>query len=117
VTLRGIPAALGLGGALVLPLVAAGDVKDDGGRGDAGRGRKQFFTTAACSGCHMVNGRGGKLGPELSHVGKIRDADWLAAKVFNPRLGKPDTIMPSAADLGLNERTVADLAAYLDSLE
>ena len=116
-TLRRIPPATCAALALALPLLVAADPKEDGPHGDSGRGKRAFFTTAACSGCHTVHGRGGKLGPDLSHAGKAHDAAWFAAKIYNPRLGRPETIMPSAADLGLNERTVADLAAYLGTLE
>jgi putative heme-binding domain-containing protein len=34
--------------------------------GDARRGETLFFGATRCSSCHMVNGRGGRLGPELN---------------------------------------------------
>jgi len=40
--------------------------------GDQARGETLFFGTARCSTCHMVNGRGGRLGPELTTVGSAR---------------------------------------------
>src|SRR5947209_12786200 len=36
------------------------------GRGDARRGESLFVGSARCSSCHIVNGRGGRLGPELT---------------------------------------------------
>lgn len=40
--------------------------------GDATQGRKIFFerADAACLRCHKINGEGGEVGPDLSHVGK-----------------------------------------------
>ena len=40
--------------------------------GDARRGETLFFGATRCSTCHIVNGRGGRLGPELSTVGSAR---------------------------------------------
>ena len=40
--------------------------------GDRARGEALFFSAGRCSSCHMVNGRGGRLGPELSTVGSAR---------------------------------------------
>ena len=34
--------------------------------GDTAKGKKIFWETAGCSTCHMVQGRGGVLGPDLS---------------------------------------------------
>ena len=47
--------------------------------GDAASGERIF--RANCSGCHMVNGRGGQLGPDLSRIGSARPRAGLAGKV------------------------------------
>jgi putative heme-binding domain-containing protein len=52
--------------------------------GDQKRGDALFFGTAACSSCHIVNGRGGRLGPELSTVGSSRSRAYLVESIREP---------------------------------
>jgi cytochrome c oxidase cbb3-type subunit 3 len=47
--------------------------------GDAANGERVF--RANCSSCHMVNGRGGQLGPDLSRIGSARPRAGLMSKV------------------------------------
>jgi cytochrome c oxidase cbb3-type subunit 3 len=47
--------------------------------GDAQNGERIF--RANCTSCHMVNGRGGQLGPDLSRVGSGRSRPVLLSKV------------------------------------
>lgn len=52
--------------------------------GDETRGQLVFYgPKAACGTCHLVNNRGGKVGPDLSKIGAVRSArDLLEAVVF-----------------------------------
>jgi cytochrome c oxidase cbb3-type subunit 3 len=52
--------------------------------GDRVAGEKIFWQTAGCSTCHMVHGRGGVLGPDLSHVGAARSAPYLIDSIREP---------------------------------
>jgi putative heme-binding domain-containing protein len=52
--------------------------------GDPHRGETLFFEGSRCSRCHIVNGRGGRLGPELSHVGSARPRAYLVASIREP---------------------------------
>jgi putative heme-binding domain-containing protein len=49
--------------------------------GDQQRGETIFFGAARCSSCHIVNGRGGRLGPELSMVGSARSRAYLVESI------------------------------------
>jgi cytochrome c oxidase cbb3-type subunit 3 len=52
--------------------------------GDLKRGESLFFGTARCSSCHMVSGRGGRLGPELSNVGSARSRAYIVESIREP---------------------------------
>ena len=52
--------------------------------GNAAAGKELFFGDANCSLCHMVNGKGGRLGPELTAVGTSRTREALIDSVRNP---------------------------------
>jgi len=54
-------------------------------RGDAENGAELFQGAAKCGGCHVVEGRGTSLGPELSDVGLRRGSIYLRKHVLNPR--------------------------------
>ena len=52
--------------------------------GDPERGRQAFFGTGRCSTCHMILGRGGYPGPDLSNIGAERTAPQLRESVTKP---------------------------------
>jgi cytochrome c oxidase cbb3-type subunit 3 len=52
--------------------------------GDSTKGEKIFWGTGGCSTCHMVQGRGGVLGPDLSHVGGARSVPYLIDSIREP---------------------------------
>jgi putative heme-binding domain-containing protein len=52
--------------------------------GDRQAGEKLFQGDGNCWLCHMVNGRGGRVGPDLSSVGSRRSPEFLAGKIRNP---------------------------------
>jgi putative heme-binding domain-containing protein len=47
--------------------------------GDAANGERLFRSN--CSSCHIVNGRGGQLGPDLSRIGTARPRAGLVGKL------------------------------------
>jgi putative heme-binding domain-containing protein len=47
-------------------------------------GEKIFFGRGDCSQCHMVNGKGGRLGPDLSRIGAARSNRSLADSIRDP---------------------------------
>jgi cytochrome c oxidase cbb3-type subunit III len=52
-------------------------------RGDAWRGA-ELFRSKGCTGCHRVNGEGGRMGPDLSQIGKMRSIEHLRQSILEP---------------------------------
>jgi putative heme-binding domain-containing protein len=52
--------------------------------GDAGHGKELFYGAPACSTCHMIQGKGGRLGPDLTTAGSSRSTEYLVESVRNP---------------------------------
>jgi cytochrome c oxidase cbb3-type subunit III len=57
--------------------------------GDANRGQALFFGEAQCSECHMVNGKGGFIGGDLSFYGADAKPDQMRALILNPEKNLP----------------------------
>lgn len=54
--------------------------------GNIDEGKKIFFerTEAACLRCHVVQGRGGEVGPDLSHIGRQQSREYLLESLVAP---------------------------------
>jgi putative heme-binding domain-containing protein len=58
--------------------------------GSVSGGRMVYAGKGDCSSCHMINGQGGRLGPDLSLVGEQRDPDELKTSLTDPN----ETVSP-----------------------
>ena len=54
--------------------------------GNSGAGGRDFFQNEVlpCARCHKVSGNGGEAGPDLTHIGKEKDAQYLLESVIKP---------------------------------
>src|SRR5437588_5384884 len=52
--------------------------------GNGTHGKELFYGDANCSLCHMVEGKGGRVGPELTSVGGSRTREAIVDSVRNP---------------------------------
>jgi putative heme-binding domain-containing protein len=52
--------------------------------GNAAHGKELFYGAGACGTCHMVQGKGGRLGPNLTGTGSARSTDYIVESVRNP---------------------------------
>jgi cytochrome c oxidase cbb3-type subunit 3 len=59
--------------------------------GDPTRGRALYESKGGCASCHIVQGAGNSLGPELTEIGARRSPDYL-----REALVKPSAIVPEA---------------------
>jgi cytochrome c oxidase cbb3-type subunit 3 len=57
--------------------------------GDAHRGEELFFGKAQCSDCHMVNGKGGFIGGDLSFYGANAKPEQMRAVILDPEKNLP----------------------------
>ena len=56
--------------------------------GDRDLGKQLFFGKGRCSGCHMIRGQGGLLGPDLSNVGGDRTLAEIRQSILRPGLSE-----------------------------
>src|SRR5688572_8988768 len=95
--------------------VTAGDVK---------RGEDLFLNSpvAACASCHMVNGKGGDIGPILDGIGLRADKAYIEESLMDPNAklakGYESLTVSPMPPLGvlLKEQELADILAYLYTL-
>jgi len=52
--------------------------------GNAAHGKELFYGSAACSTCHMIQGKGGRVGPDLSTAGSVRSTSYLIESIREP---------------------------------
>jgi putative membrane-bound dehydrogenase-like protein len=54
--------------------------------GDAAAGRRLFFSSvgARCAVCHEYSGRGGRIGPDLTHVGRSTSRERIIDSILAP---------------------------------
>jgi ubiquinol-cytochrome c reductase cytochrome b subunit len=69
----------------------------------------QLFQEKACINCHLIQGRGGRRGPDLTFVGdKLRESD-MVIRIANGGVNMP------AYGATLKPGEIADLVAFLES--
>lgn len=75
---------------------------------------EQIFSQK-CTMCHMIKGKGGAIGPELTKIAsKMKEKDFRA-KLENPKKSNPNTSMPSFKTLPKAEMDA--LLGYLKTLK
>jgi cytochrome c oxidase cbb3-type subunit III len=57
-------------------------------KGDPAKG-KAVYESSGCSACHIVNGVGGGVGPELTRVGSMRGPTYLRTQLLTPGADLP----------------------------
>ena len=76
----------------------------------------RLFVLRGCQGCHTINGVGGKVGQDLTHIGSSHpDVEWQIKHLKDPRSVHPESTMPAFSTLPENE--LEALAEYLVSLK
>ncbi|HKA19743.1 MAG TPA: c-type cytochrome [Blastocatellia bacterium] len=61
--------------------------------GDPARGKTYYEGKGACTTCHIVDGRGGSLGPDLTNIGARRSASYLREALIDPGAAVPEDFL------------------------
>ncbi|MFQ5628782.1 MAG: c-type cytochrome [bacterium] len=77
------------------------------------RGRGLYFEKYGCQSCHIIDGKGGYVGPPLDRSGERLQPGWTFKWLMHPQKYKPDTLEPTT---GMYEAEARDIVAYLVSL-
>jgi putative heme-binding domain-containing protein len=90
----------------------AATVRTDPPRGNAENGEKIY--RAHCTGCHMVNGVGGRLGPDLSRIGAARSREVIEMRIRGGVEGflpgyEPVTLTPGTGETVVGVKKNEDL--------
>jgi len=56
--------------------------------GDPARGQT-LYNSSGCPACHMIDGQGGSIGPDLSRIGAMRGSAGLKARLLDPGANLP----------------------------
>ncbi len=57
--------------------------------GDPARGAELYRTSGGCPACHIADGFGNGIGPELSAIGDARGRDYLEQSLLDPAAAQP----------------------------
>jgi len=69
----------------VITYIRSVEVKNTGAlAGNPAHGKELFYGSIGCSTCHMISGKGGRLGPDLTAAGTARSVDYLKESVRAP---------------------------------
>lgn len=68
----------------VIAYIRSVEVRPTQAAGNAAHGKELFYGKAACATCHMVEGKGGRLGPDLTATGGGRSVEYIAESLRNP---------------------------------
>ena len=76
----------------------------------------KVYVDQSCAACHQISGKGGKSGPNLTHIGSEgKSVEWHIAHLKNPSSKKPNSSMP-AYDY-LSSKELKALSTYMVSLK
>ncbi len=50
---------------------------------------KKVYKAKRCSMCHRIDGKGGKMGPDLSGIGALKDREWIGDFLRDPKGTQP----------------------------
>src|SRR6266478_7697324 len=74
--------------------------------GNAKHGRELFYGNAGCATCHIFDGKGGRLGPDLTAAGTSRSTEYLVESMRNPSRRLAQGISEAMKEFSVEYETV-----------
>ncbi len=82
---------------------------------------KKLLTLFTCDACHMINGEGGEVGPNLSKIGALRDPAYLRRPILDPTADLAEGFEPDQMPEDMAEQMYVSelevLVSYLAGLK
>jgi putative heme-binding domain-containing protein len=75
--------------------------------GNAAHGKELFTGSAACATCHMIQGKGGRLGPDLTATASARSVEYIVDSVRYPSRRLAQGISESMKEFSQEYETVS----------
>jgi len=75
--------------------------------GNAAHGKELFTGSAACATCHMMQGKGGRLGPDLTATASARSVEYIVDSVRYPSRRLAQGISESMKEFSQEYETVS----------
>lgn len=75
---------------------------------------RRLVAAKGCTGCHVVEGKGGPIGPSLDDLFARRDEAYIRRKMANPQFDNPNSVMPN---FQLAPRELDAVVEYLRSIQ
>ncbi len=103
------------------------EVPEEGDEESEGEGRapletpEEILTAFSCGSCHKVAGEEGEMGPDLTHIGSLRDKDYLRRAILDPDVeiteGYMEGMMPDTYGGDMSGKELEMLVDYLAGLK
>lgn len=74
---------------------------------------QRLYRELRCYYCHAINGKGGRVGPDLAKVADGENEEWLVKHLRDPQTVVPGSAMPK---LHLLDEEITPLSAYIKTL-
>ncbi len=78
---------------------------------------EKVYAEKKCDMCHAIGKKGGKIGPNLMHVGKTWKPARLALMIRDSKKINKKSIMPPYGPKQINAQQLKELVAYLSCLK
>ncbi len=77
---------------------------------------QEIITHFTCSACHKLDGAGGELGPDLSHIGSQRNAAYIRRAILDPNADIAEGFVPMMPPIYGDQMYASELESLVNYL-